>query len=571
MRLLNTITLQLEIFNGDVPPYAILSHRWEDEEVTLQDLERQIAVARKGCAKLERSAEIACELGFNYIWNDTCCIDKSSSAELTECINSMWRFYAESSACIAYLSDIGSAEELTDSLWFTRGYTLQELIAPKYLIFYDKNWKPLGDKTEWSKSIHKKTGIPLGILNGGDVQAVSIACKMSWAAERVTTRPEDVAYCLLGIFDVNMPLLYGEGAEKAFTRLQEAIVRQSDDETIFAWTATSMDVVDKPWWGLLAPSPAFFKNSAKYHVPRFQTHRSGQPTEVTNRGLRLSLGITPLHEDLSKTQFLAVLNCVQGDDGGGDLDTAFTMTLQKMSHYENQFARVRPDVLMPATMVLEGSEDPVEPTVLDIYVRSHPRPANPVMGFLTESSQVIGTDRGGPSATYSKATFALSDPWTLTHSRKEKQMQYIKLTDASSVMSMARIEVDSFRERMLVACTRLRFNQFQYPNELRAETSRYKDRYLLIGLEPLPPNAMGTPHAFIRPWFDMIYSKNENVIAGILDGVPSLSLEAVPDLSPGLQVEFEPVTHEFRTFYEIKMIKRGKNREQIWYSETDLI
>ncbi|KAF2201152.1 hypothetical protein GQ43DRAFT_448996 [Delitschia confertaspora ATCC 74209] len=195
-----------------------------------------------------------------YVWIDTCCIDKSSSAELSEAINSMWRYYERSAMCYAYLDDVdvfdplrgghgvsnasdGSSEELTSkqvdlidekdlarSRWFTRGWTLQELIAPARVAFYIKGWNFVGYKATMGRKLERITGIGTEILmeHWPKLDTVSVARRMSWAAKRETTRVEDMAYCLLGIFDVNMPLLYGEG-EKAFVRLQEEIMKDSDD------------------------------------------------------------------------------------------------------------------------------------------------------------------------------------------------------------------------------------------------------------------------------------------------------------------------------------------------------
>ncbi|RBA09112.1 hypothetical protein FPRO05_14352, partial [Fusarium proliferatum] len=141
MRLVNTKTIQLEFLADDnVPDYAILSHTWEQEEVLFQDMGHDSAKSKKGYAKLESCCRAARENGFEYIWDDTCCIDKTSSAELSEAINSMYRYYQEASICYGYLADISTVSEIPNSRWFTRGWTLQELIAPRSMIFFDKDW-----------------------------------------------------------------------------------------------------------------------------------------------------------------------------------------------------------------------------------------------------------------------------------------------------------------------------------------------------------------------------------------------------------------------------------------------
>ncbi|KUJ11357.1 HET-domain-containing protein [Mollisia scopiformis] len=236
MRLINTTTLQLEeYFDRKIPPYAILSHRWEEEEVTFQDM---IAEGAANSFKITGCCQRAREDGLKYAWIDTCCIDKSSSAELSEAINSMFKWYKNAEVCYAYLSDVlingfdstSLSSMFRRSRWFTRGWTLQELLAPHTIIFFDITWTEIGTKLQLRPLIEQITGIT-HLLN---FNRASIAQKMSWAAERVTTRVEDQAYCLMGLFGVNMPPLYGEG-DNAFRRLQLEILEVSDDESIFAW------------------------------------------------------------------------------------------------------------------------------------------------------------------------------------------------------------------------------------------------------------------------------------------------------------------------------------------------
>jgi len=291
MRLLRAVDMTFHEFEGSsIPPYAILSHRWEGEEVTYQEMSdratakgkgvrstkdqeleiRAAATKRKsGFKKIRQCCEQALEDMIEYVWVDTCCIDKSSSAEMSEAINSMYTWYQQSIVCYAYLADVHTwptyrAEDadgawagiidvyehqdgngsglnsrwktgyalawqrlepishVMNSAWWTRGWTLQELIAPSEMVFYansSSSWSKIGDKRTLLELIVKRTGIEKYILLGGDVTKCSVAQRMSWASERETTRTEDLAYCLLGLFGVNMPLLYGEGS-KAFLRLQ---------------------------------------------------------------------------------------------------------------------------------------------------------------------------------------------------------------------------------------------------------------------------------------------------------------------------------------------------------------
>ena len=187
--------------------------------------------------------------GFDWGWADTCCIDKTSSAELTEAINSMFYYYSHSEICYAYLSDVHSdcdanSWSFQESRWHKRGWTLQELIAPKHVVFVREDWYRLGTKYELAYTLQRVFNMPpASVLRfEEDISDMSIAQRMSWAARRDTTRVEDEAYCLFGLFDVNMPTLYGEG-RNAFYRLQEALMNTSPDTSIFAWSVVGEDVL----------------------------------------------------------------------------------------------------------------------------------------------------------------------------------------------------------------------------------------------------------------------------------------------------------------------------------------
>ncbi|KAI0478653.1 heterokaryon incompatibility protein-domain-containing protein [Xylariaceae sp. FL0804] len=294
MRLINCYSLELEEFvGGEIPKYAILSHTWQAGEVTYQIFHhRDERTMLAGWQKIEKTCELAIKHELNYAWVDTCCIDKSSSAELSEAINAMFQWYAGSEVCYAYLQDFDPRypDFLPRSRWFQRGWTLQELIAPQQVKFFDKNWTLFGTRADMGDKLSSITRIDERILvgrAGGIVLLLSHlpACqKMCWAASRETKRDEDMAYCLLGIFDVNMPLLYGEGGKKAFRRLQEEIVRNTNDLTILAW-------VDSLHWspdgrGVLAPGPRSFFSSGR--IMPMQNHSYSPSLEVTNKGLRIT-------------------------------------------------------------------------------------------------------------------------------------------------------------------------------------------------------------------------------------------------------------------------------------------
>jgi hypothetical protein len=224
-----------EFFGSNIPPYAILSHTWgpDDEEFIFRDLVDNTGKDKVGYAKIEFCGRRATTDDLRYFWVDTCCIDKSSSAELTEAINSMFHWYQKAARCYVYLSDVLVHDfDQTDrnwksaflqSIWFFRGWTLQELIAPASVEFFSKEGERLGDKKSLEKEITEITRINVLALRGNPLSDFSIADRMSWTAKRTTTREEDNAYCLLGIFDVYMPLIYGEGKKKALTRLNREI------------------------------------------------------------------------------------------------------------------------------------------------------------------------------------------------------------------------------------------------------------------------------------------------------------------------------------------------------------
>jgi hypothetical protein len=321
MRLLNVETHKLETYNDEqaVPGgYAILSHTWgtEDQEISFGDFEQfrlrldlelgpiattgrsssasrpspdQVRAARDtlpeskrpGWAKIDGTCDKALEHGYKYVWIDTFCIDKSSSAELQESINSMFRWYERANVCFAYLSDVSSPDgadeagsEFRRSKWHTRGWTLQELLAPSSLGFFDRSWRRIGAKSDLSTVIQEVTGINAQYIIGVPMapglsvyhylSRASVAERMSWASRRRTTRPEDLAYCLLGIFDIHIPMLYGEGLH-AFQRLQEEIMKVTDDTSLFAWGLGRVWNTSEAS-SILAPAPEYFEHCSGIEV-----------------------------------------------------------------------------------------------------------------------------------------------------------------------------------------------------------------------------------------------------------------------------------------------------------------
>ncbi|KAI0687933.1 heterokaryon incompatibility protein-domain-containing protein [Cerioporus squamosus] len=342
MWLLSTTNGPLSIvyFNGpdDVTGgYAALSHVWQGAEQSFQDVQQLIA---KGVAlhdpavspKIRDACRVARGQGFAWIWIDTCCIDKSSSAELSEAINSMFQWYAQAKICYAYLYDVPTActlhapsSEFRSSRWFTRGWTLQELIAPRYVVFLSSDWIPLGTKATLYELIEEITGINVGVLVfTQELADVSVACRMSWASSRQTTRLEDEAYSLMGIFGVHMTTIYGEG-RMAFRRLQEEILRQIDDHTLFVWGRRFIGGIEdiclvqpvgrqKHASYLLAPGPSAFMDSVQstmYHPRRhvnsladFRHDWTWTEFTVTNIGVRCEMPVASAGD-----WAVAMLNC----------------------------------------------------------------------------------------------------------------------------------------------------------------------------------------------------------------------------------------------------------------------
>lgn len=328
MWLLRTRDLILVEFTHKVPPYAILSHTWGDEEVSFQDMQKGECKHLQGYKKIEGCCALARFDGYDYAWIDTCCIDKKSSAELSEAINSMYDWYEVARICYVYLSDVSvkgksgdPLNELTNSRWFRRGWTLQELLAPWSASFYDKEWNLIGDKLGLSSHISFITGIEQPyIIKSKSIHSASVATRMSWASNRQTTRPEDEAYCLMGIFDVNMPLLYGEKST-AFLRLQKEIARSSDDESLFAWHTEALES------GIFAPYPIAFEGCGDIHPAIPSSFEQREAFTITNRGVRIDADYRDLPVKCidGHSRFLAnfptcecvllPLNCARKGDG----------------------------------------------------------------------------------------------------------------------------------------------------------------------------------------------------------------------------------------------------------------
>lgn len=338
MRLINVKTRNLEEYYGsNIPRYAILSHRWEDEEVVFHDWQhnRDEIKHRKGYFKIIHACEQAERDNLEYLWCDTNCINKSDLSELSEAINSMFSWYRDSETCYAYLSDVSQlspldldelqcygsdpnkkledihgagASALLKSKWFTRGWTLQELLAPVKVHFYSQDWIHIADRGQLAKAISRAAHIDCNALTDDPepLKNFSVAIRMSWASERITTRFEDEAYCLLGIFDVQMPLLYGEGV-KAFQRLQKEIIQQGlADQSLLAWweLPRNLDPSKNIFLLALAPSASAFSKSGT-------VKKVGSPKMIwTSEGLSTNVYMLGT---LRPNLFFALLGCREPD------------------------------------------------------------------------------------------------------------------------------------------------------------------------------------------------------------------------------------------------------------------
>ncbi|KAL9616609.1 MAG: hypothetical protein Q9160_008554 [Pyrenula sp. 1 TL-2023] len=356
MRLLHAKTKEFqEFFDTQIPPYAILSHTWGEQEATFEDIrrpgfDRKLGLRKRklGWSKIHGCCHQALADGLDWVWIDTCNIDKSSSAELSEAINSMFNWYSDAEKCYALLSDVCDRDELYSKRpirWFTRGWTLQELLAPREVIFYSRDWHQIATKLADADLIGSITGINPGTLvRQGRLLAPCTAVKMSWAAQRSTSRSEDLAYCLMGLFDVNMPTLYGEGGVKAFRRLQEEIIKKTDDQSVFVWGKQKMIrelglITHIYSCKAFASTPGDFRECGAIKVPHgdvtfFSRSPLGKPRElietnthhfVTNRGISIKLPIC----QMDPFTYLVLFNCFPNRD----LESLLAVLYRKDSQY----------------------------------------------------------------------------------------------------------------------------------------------------------------------------------------------------------------------------------------------
>ncbi|KAF5329219.1 hypothetical protein D9758_018197 [Tetrapyrgos nigripes] len=439
MRLLNTNTLKLAEFYADIPRYAILSHTWEKEEVTFQDIQNlETARLKAGYAKVWNACARARNYDFEWIWIDSCCINKESSAELSEAINSMYQYYEDAAVCYVYLCDVSAIyhprnpnSSFNNSRWFKRGWTLQELLAPHYVVFLDKDWVRIGTRWTLRDVVSAITSIPVEVFEGRDIDIYSVAQRMSWAASRETTRAEDQAYSLMGIFGVSMPPIYGEGGPKAFMRLQQEIIKISDDRSIFAWVAASSDRDEHR--GLLAKSPYEFRMSGEVKASESDCIGDRSSYSFGNNGLRIHLPLETT-DDSSRGDdvFLASLLCQTERDG-----SFLSFYLRKTS--QHQYARCYPDQLVFRPTLQPALKNIQELTVRENRVtrmsRFDNRPRYGSAGtvyhvdLLPSARHFLFTNTISSPIIYSPAPNRVSirpSPWSLSRSKLTYKTQVTK-------------------------------------------------------------------------------------------------------------------------------------------------
>ncbi|EMR69889.1 putative het domain-containing protein [Eutypa lata UCREL1] len=330
MRLLHAKTHRLLEFpfNEHIPEYAILSHTWgaNGDEVTLKDFHSWTPWFKRkpGWAKIKGCCRQALTDGLEYVWIDTCCIDRSKTAPpetVGDEIQLIWQYYTRARVCYVHLADVHDTPKTNPespgsafrrSRWFTRGWTVPEMLAPFFVRFYDASWKYVGSKAELSNVVEEVTGIDApAVRDPNEVGRRSVACRMSWVAARETSREEDLAYCLFGLFDLKTPVEYGEGRRNAFLRLQNEILRRSSirDQSLFAW-GYGLPLAgphDDRKVGMLAETPAAFRHCGEVEP----VGGSSEPAfEVTATGLQFQL---PMQIDEATGTALLNLECRVGD------------------------------------------------------------------------------------------------------------------------------------------------------------------------------------------------------------------------------------------------------------------
>lgn len=399
-----------------------------------EDIEKGRADQRLGFRKIVGCCDQANIDGFDYVWIDTCCIDKTSSAELSEAINSMFNWYGDAEICYAYLSDVlGSGDvdqklrDFAKSRWFKRGWTLQELIAPTIVVFFAQDWSVIGSRSSLLGTIAQTTSIDRAFFSDGLLSVsrtsnhnrlgqYSVAQKMSWASKRDTTRVEDKAYCLLGIFGVNLPLLYGEG-KMAFIRLQEEIMKRSSDHSIFAWNAKGGGIN-----GFLTDSPDGFTGCRDIievvHAPDLP------PYGVTNKGIQITLPVLDPDTEYSlddeefqsdsirflvstPNPHLAVLNCAHSNSR----DSLLGLSLEREGERQGEGSQHRPFLRYGPLRSVPTKEVTTKARIRTMFLQSNREMVGSGVKLWRKSTEALVLIQQPPADQY--CGFELTETWPL--------------------------------------------------------------------------------------------------------------------------------------------------------------
>lgn len=343
MRLLHARTRELKDFCAeDTPDYAILSHTWGDNEVTASDISDGLYSGKEVYwRKINCACKQALEDHLEWLWVDTCCLRRDDAIELDTAIHSMFEWYRDASVCYVYLpdvpsrpeeSDVGYGEDTEDpeapdssfrrSRWFSRGWTLLELLAPRELRYYSSSWGFLGSSKTLSTLTRQvaamaQTPETLELL----LESSSVSQVMSWASGRQTSTPEDLPYCLSGIFGARIPISYGEGADQAFLKLQRWLIENRNDQSVLAWGYNGSERSDDKDMAalssVLARTPADFSGCGSISPCKAWKEKEPPFVGFTSEGMRMRLPLVTLTTDVStapQSTVYAILNCCIDQD-----------------------------------------------------------------------------------------------------------------------------------------------------------------------------------------------------------------------------------------------------------------
>ena len=475
MRVINTETLRFEDI-AEENKYAVLSHRWSaasEDEVSYVDIAESRDISHKaGFAKFQGFCSLAAKLGCRYGWDDTCCINKGDPSEVTEAINSMYRWYQYSHICIVYLEDVVEKNQMMGSSWFDRGWTLQELIGPGATSLYNRDWNLIGTKDELLSTLSGKTGVPEDVLSHRNKPSTcSVAQRMSWAATRETTRIEDRAYSLLGIFGVSMTPIYGE-REKAFLRLQRAIIEESKDESIFAWAMSTgaEDDESRTYTGLFAPSPFNFLNCGDVN-----SIRGSKGFSVTNGELSMTLRTLP-H---SMETYYAILNCCRK----GNLDDRIAILVSRLVT-ENEYVRVAKTIPGGLGLISPSKAVSLKERLIRVSLEPSEAPLNRVYGFWLRTFEPPGhqdcqmrvLSRSKQSSNLNILSLAEEQHGTAGIIHMKSSAHYTYSTSGWSLLCWLKVGFDADFNHMLFLANDLRTVYMRSPDEHKRPTVEIFDQ-----------------------------------------------------------------------------------------------